>query len=366
MRKRILVIMLIIFSMFFATKAFADLGDFNDYSSDSGWDSSDWGGSSDSWDWDDDDDDDYYYYNGSSGGGGKSSGSPADFWLAVIVVAVIIIISMRKNKGGGSSSGGNVSSAGPEIKDNTNEIVKEIIKVDPNFSETRFISWVKEVFITLQTAWSDREFDKVRPFEKEELFNQHKTQIEGYIKNNRINVIERININNAHFFEYKRDNQYEYLTVFLKARMVDYIKDANTEQVLKGDPNRDCYPRYLLTFMRKKGVLTDAAVSNKSTTNCPNCGAPTQITSSGMCEYCGSVITTGDYDWVLSDIQGVKRNMTYGYGGVFISETDNYAQQCQAKREQEQNMHVHEDGTVHYGDHTENGSDENINDNFRD
>ena len=205
MRKRILVIMLIIFSMLFATRAFADLGDFNDYSSDSGWDSSDWGGSSggsDSWDWDDDDDDDYYYYNGSSGGGGTSSGSPADFWLAVIVVAVIIIISMRKNKGGGSSSGGNVSSAGPEIKDNTNEIVKEIIKIDPNFSETRFISWVKEVFITLQTAWSDREFDKVRPFEKEELFNQHKTQIEGYIKNNRINVIERININNAHFFEY--------------------------------------------------------------------------------------------------------------------------------------------------------------------
>ena len=77
-----------------------------------------------------------------------------------------------------------------------------------------------------------------------------------------------------------------------------------------------------------------------------------------MCEYCGSVITTGDYDWVLSDIQGVKRNMTYGSGGVFISETDNYAQQCQAKREQEQNMHVHEDGTAHYGEHTENGADE--------
>ena len=172
------------------------------------------------------------------------------------------------------------------------------------------------------------------PFEKEELFNQHKTQIDGYIKNGRINVIERININNAHFFEYKRDNQYEYLTVYIKARMVDYIKDENTNQVLKGDPNRDCFPRYLFTFMRKKGVVTDAAVSNKSTTNCPNCGAPTQITSSGMCEYCGSVITTGDYDWVLSDIQGVKRNVAYGSGGVFVSETDGYAESVMKKAEE--------------------------------
>ena len=37
---------------------------------------------------------------------------------------------------------------------------------------------------------------------------------------------------------------------------------------------------------------------------CPNCGAPTKITSSGKCEYCGSVITIGSHDWVLA---GFKR-----------------------------------------------------------
>ena len=333
MRKRIWVLFILIFSMLFVTKAFADLGDFNDYDSDSGWDSSDWGGGSDSWDWDDDDDDDYYY-GGSSGGGGGGDVSGSDVIIAIIVVAVIIIIAFKSNKGGGSSSGGSSNTGNVEIKDNTREIVPEIIKIDPNFSETRFISWAKEVFITLQTAWSERKFDKCRPFEKEELFRQHQTQIQGYINNHRINVIDRININNAHFFEYKRDNQYEYLTVFMKVRMIDYIKDENTDQVLKGDPNKDCFPRYLLTFMRKRGVLTDEATSNKSVTNCPNCGAPTQITSSGQCEYCGSVITTGDYDWVLSDIQGVKRNMTFGNGGVQITENDNYAEEFQKKREQ--------------------------------
>ena len=324
MRRKLWVLLILIFTMLCPVNVGADLGDFNDYDSDSGWGDSDWGDSD--WDWGNDDDDDDYYSGGYSGGGsgggyhGGSGSAAAVIWGIIIVIIILSVVSSRNNKKNGSVNAV-PANANPENHDNTNEIVQAITKIDPNFSETRFMGWAKEVFITLQNSWSARQFDKCRPFEKEELFRQHQQQIQSYVNNGRINVIDRININNAHFFEYKRDNQYEYLTVFMKTRMIDYIKDEKTGQVLKGDPDKECYPRYLLTFMRKKGVLTDEATSNKSTTNCPNCGAPTQITSSGQCEYCGSVITTGDYDWVLSDIQGVKRNVAYGEGGVVITET---------------------------------------------
>ena len=33
---------------------------------------------------------------------------------------------------------------------------------------------------------------------------------------------------------------------------------------------------------------------------CPNCGAPTEVTSAGQCEFCKSIITSGDYGWVLN------------------------------------------------------------------
>ena len=87
--------------------------------------------------------------------------------------------------------------------------------------------------------------------------------------------------------------------------MRDYVIDATTRKVLESDPNKDWYMNYILTFNRKKGVKTQEGLSNMSTTNCPNCGAPTQITSSGQCEYCGSVITTGEHDWVLSDLHSI-------------------------------------------------------------
>ena len=52
------------------------------------------------------------------------------------------------------------------------------------------------------------------------------------------------------------------------------------------------------------GLLLKGRLTEKiSTTNCPNCGAPTQITSAGKCEYCGSIITTGEYSWVLSNLE---------------------------------------------------------------
>ena len=75
-----------------------------------------------------------------------------------------------------------------------------------------------------------------------------------------------------------------------------------------------------MTFMRRNGVKTDAAKSNHSTTACPHCGAPTQITSAGKCEYCGYIITTGKHDWVLSDISAVKNSTNYGTGGVYLDD----------------------------------------------
>ena len=89
--------------------------------------------------------------------------------------------------------------------------------------------------------------------------------------------------------------------------MRDYVIDAATRKVLESDPNRDWYMKYELTFNRKTGVKTQPGMSNKSTTNCPNCGAPTEITSSGQCPYCGSVITTGEHDWVLTNLVGVNQ-----------------------------------------------------------
>lgn len=188
----------------------------------------------------------------------------------------------------------------------SNSVAKNIQVNDPNFSEDAFIGWAREVFMKIQQAWNDRDWKVIRPFETQELFNQHNQQLEEYIKNNKINKIEKISIRYCGLKSYRVDGDKEVLVVELHATMRDYVVDAKTNEVLESDPNRNWFMKYDMTFNRKKGVLTEAGRSNKSTTNCPNCGAPTEITSAGQCEYCKSIITTGEHDWVLSNIVSIK------------------------------------------------------------
>ena len=79
--------------------------------------------------------------------------------------------------------------------------------------------------------------------------------------------------------------------------------------------------RYLLTFTRKKGVPTKTGTDQSSVVACPHCGAPTSITSSGQCEYCGFIVTTGEYGWVLSDMEAVRRGGAVDNTPVILRET---------------------------------------------
>ena len=200
----------------------------------------------------------------------------------------------------------NYSESFNQIVDNTISVSEQIRQIDPEFSSDNFLAWTREVFLKIQQAWTDRNWKVIRPFESNELFNIHNSQLNEYIKNHKINVVEKINISNATLREFRQDGDKEVLVVELHAVMRDYVIDEKTKKALESNPNKDWYMKYLMTFNRKKGVLTKAGTSNKSTTNCPNCGAPTEITSSGQCEYCDSVITTGEHDWVLSDIHSIK------------------------------------------------------------
>ncbi len=235
----------------------------------------------------------------------------------VLFVALMIYIFVQKRKKGGGAGKSDWTYENQAVErqaeadanrfaDMSGQVAAQIQEVDPNFSADKFTAWAREVFMKIQEAWSARDWKPIRPFESEELFSQHNAQLNEYIRGNKINIIEKIAIKRCTLKEFHIDGDKEVLTIYLFAIMRDYVIDATTRQVLESDPNRDWYMKYEMVFNRKVGVKTHAGTSNKSTTNCPNCGAPTEITSSGQCEYCGSVITTGEHDWVLTDIHAIN------------------------------------------------------------
>ena len=236
---------------------------------------------------------------------GLLNGDPTSIGTLVIVVIVIIIVMRRKKKGADPSAINqqvNSQAQSDATPDYSAMVASQIQTLDPAFSADKFIGFAREVFITIQAAWTAKDWKPIRPFESETLFNTHKQQLDEYIRLGKTNVVEKIGIKHCSLHSFQEDGDKEVLVVWLNAVMRDYVIDDATKKVLESDPNRDWYMKYEMVFNRKAGVKTDPGRKGNSITNCPNCGAPTEVTSSGQCSYCGSVITNGEHDWVLTDI----------------------------------------------------------------
>ena len=207
----------------------------------------------------------------------------------------------------------------PMFPYNATEQITEFIKQnDENFDTEQFLLWAKNIFITIQTAWAQRDWEKIRTIEKEELFEQHNTQLQEYIRLGRINIMENINVIDAYLHKLVIDENFENLTVSLRATMNDYIINEKNGKVLMGNKNEVFDTIYQMTFTRRKGIKTNL-INGLIVNVCPHCGATVESASAGVCQYCGSVVHSGEFNWVLSNLESVDEHFVDEMRGIIFS-----------------------------------------------
>lgn len=252
----------------------------------------------------------------STAAGTSAAGAAGGFFAAlfiipfvIIVIIIILVIVFIKKKGGGMPEMPAQQEAAAAVKDPAylRQALAELRERDPDFSEDLFISRINNMFIQLQEAWQAKDWKKVRPFESDELFNQHARQLQELIDSHTTNVVDDIGILRTEISDYHDNGATESLDVYMRCRYKDYIVDDNTGEVVEGDPDREYFMEYELVMSRKKGVTTRLA-QNTVVSTCPNCGANVSINASGECEYCNSVVSNGDFDWVLTRMDVLSQN----------------------------------------------------------
>lgn len=246
---------------------------------------------------------DYYY---------RRNHSDSSSILTLIIIALVVIVAIcaityfvyilivRKN---GRHELNAIDDMGLPNK-NINEILFRIKQNDIHFDEEKFEKMVKDVFIKLQTSWSERNIEEVREYETPELFEQHLNQINELKKQGKINKIEEIEVNHVHIKDYKCENDKEIITTEVSSRMKDYIIDEETKKVIKGNASSYWRMVYELKFARKIGTTKE----NNKNIICKNCGSLIEGSATLRCEHCGSVIVQDDYTWALASIENIKQN----------------------------------------------------------
>lgn len=182
------------------------------------------------------------------------------------------------------------------------EIVKKITEIDPTFSKSAFYSWVKQLMLHMQIAWSNRDYHFFRIYESDTLYQQHRFILEEQKNSGIFERRKNIRIKGALLKDFYIDGGKEVIIVAVAVCMRQYEEDEQTKQI----SNRNTSDvSYLLTFSRNSGVKSKKSYSFSSS-NCPNCGAVIDVVDDrGICSYCGTSLVSGEYDWVLVDIEKV-------------------------------------------------------------
>jgi endogenous inhibitor of DNA gyrase (YacG/DUF329 family) len=282
------------------------LADAGNFSGDTDWggggsdwgsSSSDWGSSSSSWSSGSTYDDDGTYY--SSGSSGCLGGSMT--YIVIAIVVIIVINNLRKSKKSGG--GTNVYQAAKEEPGLPIETLKE---KDPNFNEQVFLEKVGNRYVQMQNAWQDKKWEPMRAFMTDSLYNQMLRQLQALVQANRTNHVERIAVLESRIVRYAVEGDNDVLIVRLSTRICDYTTDDNTGKVVSGSQTRELFMVYDWKMIRQKDMKT-LDQPTMTQVSCPNCGAPLDISHSGKCPYCDTVVTLSDHDWVLSSIKGISQ-----------------------------------------------------------
>ncbi len=170
---------------------------------------------------------------------------------------------------------------------------------DPTFSWADFQARARLIFNELQAAWSTLNWERARPHETDNLFQMHRYWIEAYQRQGLRNALDQCQITAMQPVKIKADAFYKAITLRIFAQGYDYTVDTSVRVVSGSNQNLRHWSEYW-TFIRNSKAKPAAA---RADLNCPNCGAPLKVNATGICEFCGGKITSGEFDWVLSRIE---------------------------------------------------------------
>ena len=174
------------------------------------------------------------------------------------------------------------------------KVLSELRLTDFNSMNDR----AQQIFYQLQKTWSARDLSLLRPYETNSLYETHLYWIEEYKKQKLVNRLTDVKIEKVELVKLFIDAHYVSATLRIFAVLKDWTETEGGQTVCGSKYNPREFSEYW-TLIRSRSFQQPKGGFNQ----CPACGAPLKISQAGECEYCHSIVTSGEFDWVLSSIE---------------------------------------------------------------
>ncbi|MFO7626281.1 MAG: TIM44-like domain-containing protein [Candidatus Fermentibacteraceae bacterium] len=170
---------------------------------------------------------------------------------------------------------------------------------DPGFTEAGFETMVRTAFTAIQSAWSRQDLSPVRAYISDGVRERFNLQFEMQRAMGYRNKMEGLEVLGVRVAGAHLDTGFQTVHVEIHARAEDTDVSLSDGRKLRTNATGEFHEYW--TFLRRPGARTPGK-GGIVQGFCPNCGASLDISDAGKCNYCGAHITSGAYDWILTEI----------------------------------------------------------------
>ncbi|TWT39577.1 Dna-J like membrane chaperone protein [Blastopirellula retiformator] len=189
--------------------------------------------------------------------------------------------------------------------DHINACLAALQQSDPSFDMQKFKQRAENAFRKIQDAWCEQDLTPIHAFVSDGVYERFSLQIEEQHEHGYRNVVEDVRILSISPIEIvasrNDQNAFEVISLRVSARAKDYRVDRATGKMIPGSKNNESFTE-VWTFLRRRGAKTQPDKAGLIEGSCPNCGQSIRINQWDKCGSCGSLLRSGEHDWVLSEI----------------------------------------------------------------
>lgn len=172
---------------------------------------------------------------------------------------------------------------------------------DPDFNLENFKNRVKKAFTKIQIAWTSQDLSKVRFILADGTYEQFQIQINDMKDRNIVDIMKNIEISSIELEKYESNSNYDTVYVEIKASAINFKKDLKTNNILEGRQYSPEYFPEIWCFCRNKNAKSKES-NGIIEGYCPNCSTRINKTEDIKCSSCGSILKSGQLDWILAGI----------------------------------------------------------------
>ncbi|TYK66540.1 TIM44-like domain-containing protein [Colwellia echini] len=225
-------------------------------------------------------------------------------FIIILAVALSYVTYQQSSKKKNTNIHQTISRGVKKQNQNKQQIQYENIKaLDHNFDEHKMVLRVENAFYLIKKAWSEHDMSSVRGFITDGIFQRYSIQFEIQKNHQRHRKLVDVAIHHCELVGIEADKFFETLHFKISSQARHITLNTNKTNSDK-QPHKlpaFTYSVEYWTYIRLPGVKTRSQPGLLEGV-CPNCGSTLLLNKFEQCQACDSLVTSGEYDWILAKI----------------------------------------------------------------